>query len=161
MKNMSARLRQGSGGGERDLPQPVVDEIKRIASRHHGLLRPEHLIERAIVKDSPLHEYFTWNNGEAAEKYRLLEARSLIAQVMVVMVPGPSQEPMKVRAFVSLPTDRLAGGGFRQTEDVLKDPPKREELLKTALAELRTIERKYRHLEELCEVFSALDKIAG
>lgn len=48
-------------------------------------LKPRELVEAARPKDSPIHDYFTWDNTEAAEKYRLMEAaRYLLLRIEVV-----------------------------------------------------------------------------
>jgi Mg2+ and Co2+ transporter CorA len=39
-------------------------------------------------------------------------------------------EPGSVRAFVSLPTDRESGGGYRLTSEVISNESQKEELLR-------------------------------
>lgn len=120
-------------------------------------LRPERVVEFAKNPDTHLHKYFTWDDGEAAQAYRLLQARSLI-RVAVVVLEETSE---KVRAFVSLSPDRKAGNGYRATVDVLDDEKMTAQLVEDAKAELNAFARKYHRLKDVAElrgVFEAIDQ---
>ena len=56
----------------------VLDELERIAKANGGVLRAEDVVESARNERSPLHASFTWDNDEAAERWRLHQARNLI-----------------------------------------------------------------------------------
>jgi len=63
--------------------------------------RKEHVTAEEIVaaarkRDCPLHEGFTWNDPEAAEKWRRHEAKSLVKNLMV----QKNGEVSRTRAFV-------------------------------------------------------------
>jgi hypothetical protein len=89
------------------------------------MLLPERVVEFATPKNSPLHSYFEWDQREAAHKYRIDQARSLIRTVMVTMEDRPN---VHMRAYVSLPTDRLHGTGYRRIDDVLSNKFLRKQL---------------------------------
>ena len=55
----------------------VINELKRLAAKNRGLFLPEAVVEAAKPETSPLHSQFTWDNTEAAKKYRIWEARRL------------------------------------------------------------------------------------
>lgn len=128
-----------------------------------GLLRPEAVVQAAADPASPLHSSFTWDDTEAARRYRLDQARALI-RVAVTILPHHA-EP--VRAYVSLTSDRSSrpernergeereAGGYRPLPAVLQDDEQRRLLLEDALADLRTLQRKYAQLSELASVFEA------
>jgi hypothetical protein len=59
-------------------------------------------VDEARPEDAVLHPVFTWDDPVAAEKYREIEARTLIKRVRVIC-PEPTQEPV-VRATVAMPT---------------------------------------------------------
>lgn len=67
--------------------------------------------------------------------------------------------PIKVRAFVSLPSDRGTGVGYRHITRVLSVAAQREEMLATALAELHTFRKRYADLSELAGVFEEIEKL--
>jgi hypothetical protein len=60
--------------------------------------------------------------------------------------------------FVSLKCDRK-DGGYRLTSDVLSQKALRDELLRTALGELRAFKQRYERLKDLTEVFRAIDRV--
>lgn len=49
-----------------------------------GIFTPEQVVEAAQPAKSPIHGDFTWEDSEAATKYRLYEARRMIGAVMLV-----------------------------------------------------------------------------
>lgn len=135
----------------------IEKELKRIARSNGGLLLPEKVVEAARPKTSPIHSRFEWDDSEAADRYRLWQARQLI-KVCVEQVQGVSK-PTEV--FVSLKTDRADAGGYRITTDVLSDEEMKAQLLRDAVEELQIFKIKYRRLKELSDVFDAIDKIAA
>lgn len=136
----------------------VIAELNRIADQHGGLVRPEQVVEAAAVPESPLHDWFTWDDTAAAAQYRLQQARQLL-RVCVQRLAGPDKPLAKV--FVSLSSDRSEeGGGYRRTVSVLSDQAMRSQLLQDALDELYRFKRKYAELSELAEVFAAAEKVS-
>lgn len=139
-------------------PSKIVEELKRIARENDGILKAETVVKVARHPASPLHDSFTWDDDEAAERWRLHQARNLI-RVSVEYLNTGEVEPMKVSAFVSLTTDREQnGGGYRLMVNVMNRKETREQLLNDALAELQVFESKYAALTELAAVFEASRK---
>jgi hypothetical protein len=60
-------------------------ELQRLASLHGGRLTTKSVERVARNKNSPLHEYFEWDDGAAAYRWRLFQARELISSVRVVV----------------------------------------------------------------------------
>jgi len=149
--------------------------LERIREQNEGILRARDVVEAARDAASPIHDYFEWDDKEAADEYRLWQARRLVISVKVVIErPEPktleiprieadseSKElPAYRRAFVSLSNDRKEdGGGYRRLEDVLNDDASREELLEQAKRDMRKFQFDYQQLVELAEVFSAMERV--
>jgi hypothetical protein len=134
----------------------IRDELKRIAVRNDGILTAEAVVNAARNEDSPLHSSFTWDNTEAACKWRLHQARNLILRVKVE-VADAKEHTVTIREWTSLTPDRLEeGGGYREVVRVMRNADQRAQLLADALAELDRISEKYRTLSELSEVFEAI-----
>lgn len=131
-------------------------EIEQWAAQAGGIITPEQLVEKAKDPDTHCHTWFTWNDGEAAAKYRLVEARGLL-RVLVTVLPERQES---VRAFVSLTEDRkLPHGGYRPVGAVLATPEQRKELVRTAYIEFRALQRRWKDLNELAGVFEALGQV--
>ena len=100
--------------------------LTQMARQKNGMLMIDDVLEEAKDEDSILHRHFEWDNSEAAELYRRQQARALIQKCRIQLV---ETEAVQIRAFVSLPTDRNAGGGYRLTSEVVSDASMKEELL--------------------------------
>lgn len=133
----------------------IARELRRIAKSNGGLLLPAKVVEAARPKSSPLHSRFEWDDTEAAENYRLWQARQLI-RVVVEQIEGVHGT---TEVFVSLSADRLDGRGYRITTEVCRDEDLRAQLLEDALTELEIFKLKYRRLKELAAVFEAIEKL--
>lgn len=129
----------------------VLRKIQRAAG---GILRPADIVAHARNPESPLHGEFDWDDSEAAEKWRLEQAREIIR----VTVVHEERKEMTTRAFVSLARDRVDDGGYRYVPSLVRTPKGRQEVLEEALAELRIFARKYRHISALTGIFVEIEK---
>ena len=100
--------------------------LTQMARQKNGMLLIDDVLEEAKDENSILHKHFEWDDSEAADQYRRQQARALIQKCRIQLV---ETEPVSIRAFVSLPTDRGAGGGYRLTSEVVSDANMKEELL--------------------------------
>lgn len=138
----------------------ILAELEEIQQLGDGLIRPSAVVEYARDPNTLLHSRFTWDDTEAAEQWRLEQARKII-RVHVKMTMPDKLDVVSVRAYVSLPSDRKSGRGYRSLATVMDHADLRAELLDTAKRELRAFRRKYKTLTELAEVHSAIDRIVG
>ena len=138
--------------------EETIAELKKLCKKHGGILKPETVVNAARSVASPLHKYFTWLDIDAAEQYRIWEARQLL-RVTVIFLPNENGEYVRVRAFQSLTPDRdEEGGGYRTTVSVLSNDQQRKQMIDDALAEMQCFQQKYNGIIELCEVFDAMSK---
>lgn len=135
-----------------------VRELEFVRAQHGGVLRPEDVVEFARDERTALHGEFEWDDKEAAQEHRLWQARKVIRLVLtVVESPAGNQT---VPMYVSLVTDRSRpGGGYRPLVDVMSSEDMREELLRQALRELKTVRKKYEQVRELRPIFRAIEKV--
>lgn len=136
----------------------VKTELETIRLKSGGVLSEESVVDEASKPDHPLHDRFTWDDSEAGRLWRLEEARMLIRSVYVTF-ENKGSEPIRVRAYTSLPSDRMSDGGYRSLSDVMSNKELRKELLAAALSDLEAFQRKYSRLEELAPVFIAMQKV--
>ncbi len=134
----------------------IKAELLRLAKVYRGVITPKLIVDAARPEDSPLHGQFTWDDTEAAEKYREWQARALLRVVVEHVTAGKFDQDINV--FVSLTSDRKDEGGYRVMMAVLSDADYRAQLLADAIAEMQLFERKYAMLKELAEVFMAFKK---
>ena len=136
----------------------VVQELRKIAERHGGALRPADVVKAARPESSPLHSKFEWDDYEAAATlYRIWQARQLIS--VTVETVGAEGSEVVARVFISLTPDRVGDGGYSSVEAVMLDPARRKQMLADALDELERVQRKYDSLKELVDVFRAIKSV--
>lgn len=134
-----------------------AEELNEIAAACGGTLHPEAVVEYARDPETTLHGRFTWDDTEAAALYRIQQAQHVI-RCHVIQLPNENSEPVRVRAFVSLPSSRPSHV-YHRTEDVLANQTWRRELLTSALSDLRALKRKYGVLGELAGVFAEAERL--
>jgi len=76
------------------------------------------------------------------------EARQVIRAVVTVL-NVPDVGPMTVRAYHSLPSDRVNGLGYRPIEEISQAPTMVQELAQSLKRELARLSEKYRHVDSL------------
>lgn len=136
-----------------------LEALKEIAKRDGGLLRPQAVVDAARDEESPLHGAFEWDDGEAAQKYRLLQAQSLIRSFKVEIERNGQTHTVPV--FVGVSTDRTgekSDNPYRLLEQVAKRPDLMAVAVQDALDQLEAMRNRYAHLQELADVWAAVDK---
>lgn len=128
-------------------------ERVRLANPKKVLVAAE-VVEAAKDPQSALHEHFTWDDTEAAKKHRENEARNLI-RAYIVHEPRVNR---KVRGYISVPTDRLDGGGYRPVSDVLDRPDWVSQLVEEVRNKLLSTRTSYAHLKALDPLWDAIEK---
>lgn len=116
-----------------------------------GRLTAEQFVEENRPEGAPMHGAFDWDNDIAADKWRLHQARHIIASLEIRV-----EEKPPVRAFFNITRSEPT---YSHIESILQRPDETELLLKTALAELTAFRKKYANLKELAGVFAAIDEI--
>lgn len=128
--------------------QTAGNELQRIYERD-GVIEPETVVAESQEPSAPLHSCFEWNDEKAAHKYRITQAQNIIRAIVVV----DEAKQLETRAFVNVQRE------YHPVSVVVRNPEKREILLQNALNELRWFERKYNTLQELSNVFAAIEEV--
>ena len=135
-------------------PQAAGEQMRRLEET--GCLTPKNLLDANREVGSPLHDDFEWDDNVAAEKYREDQAAYFIRQITVVE-EGPSKESVPVRAFVNTKVNDTRS--YLSISRVLSDNELRANLLLKAKADMQVFKAKYESLEELSDVFRAMDEV--
>lgn len=139
----------------------ALEDVRKKNKRK--ILIAQEVVNAAKDKGNPLHACFEWDNDVAADEWRLHQARHLIS-IAVTIVDTP-QGSVTVPAYLSLPNDRKQpSGGYRSTEDVIRQKTLRRELLQGAVRDFRSVKERYERItdlvEELRPVFDEIDALA-
>lgn len=133
--------------------QVAGEELERIYDER-GELSPKNVVDASRNEEAPLHGCFEWDNEVAAEKWREDQASHIIAAITIIGANEEKQE-REVRAFIH------AQGSYHPISVVIADRDKTEEMLQTALGELKAFRRKYETLQQLTPVFKEIDKLTA
>ena len=98
MKTKKFKARNGSPFLAKDA-QKVGEELEKIKSK--GDLNPSNILESAKSKKSILHQYFDWDDTEAAEKWRISQARNITNHVIEIIVIKGKEHTHKAYFSVS------------------------------------------------------------
>ena len=129
----------------------------------YGSITSERFLEASRAEDSPTHGVFEWDDGIAAEKYRLHQASRTICAVRVIVrnETGTKIPEKPPRAFVNIVDDDSKKGQYVNVSDAMSNEDTRQAVLKRAMRELKSFQEKYSALSELAEVFMAIDKVCN
>ena len=119
-----------------------------------GTLTAQNLVDANRPETAPLHNEFEWNDTEAAEKWRVHQARHIINSIVVVT--EEAKKDSVVRCFFKVAQQTA---NYESITTIVKNEDKYMALLETAVRELRAFERKYSTLQELSDVFKAIHEL--
>lgn len=122
------------------------DELAAIRNENEGRLTPLLVLEVARDEDHPLHSRFEWDDGIAAEKYRLDQAQRLIMSVKWRYDPDdPTKETRRYYAIRAADSDEYT---YDDVEEIMQDDFRRKLLLN----------EMQRRIDELVGQFGALEE---
>ena len=102
---------------------------------------------------------FEWNDGKAAELYRLKQATDVITHI-AIKVEGKPEEPYRAYVNIKLSDGQTESGRFINVQSAMENEETRKIVLSAALAEMKRFSDKYAKYRELSEVFEAIDKVS-
>ena len=117
-------------------------------------LTPDNVVEVAKDENNVMHDMFEWDDMVAGEKYRLWQARNIIANIRVSVISDESNK-RPIKAFVTTKRDTF----FEPIEKVVKDTDRYSILLNNAYRELTQIKYKYDTLIEIQELLKDIPEV--
>lgn len=145
---------------QRERKSVVIDrELSRIYDEQ-GVVSVDAVLVDAADPKSPLHSYFEWDNEKAAEKYRRVQAYSLImaSKFVVQLVENGSLEVKRVKESGSVRrlVSAFRGEGFKMRADALGDEEMRKAIVESKKSALRSWCRSVIDVGELDELRSLI-----
>lgn len=154
-------------------PDAVREEFRRIYEREHELT-PQTLVEESRDEDAILHPEFTWDDQEAAEKWRIEEGAHILRSHMTVFEIKTDKgvettPPMRTLIKLELrgaeePYGEKAQrwvqtGVYAPIHEVMADEEARRLYVRSAWFDLASWRRKYRDIAEFAEIFEQIDAV--
>lgn len=133
----------------------VGKEFEKIEKKN-GEVTKSAIVDAARNKNNVMHDLFEWDDAIAGEKYRLSQAGTIMAALIV-----EKEQNMNYggRAYVNIERSEEIGtkGRYVNYESAMSDDEMRSVILRNALKELVSFKEKYKELKELEKVFAAID----
>lgn len=147
-----------SGSRHKVSAEDAHAEVRRIQEKH-GVAAPEAIVRAAASPKNVLHPEFEWNDTAAAREHRKQQARELVADIVVVKDEASGE---RAPVFVSVRIMDKQGRtqrGYMESERAVANPVTRAQVIAEALVGLEAWRRRYAHLHELAEVFTAIERV--
>lgn len=126
------------------------------ALERSGRLTPGDVVEAGRDPESPLHPMFEWDDGKAAERWRLEQARSLIRSV-TIRVEISEDRVITAPVYIRDGDIPLGDQGYRTLPSIKDDP----DACRSALyVELLRVEGLLSRAEALAEALGYLEVVA-
>ena len=142
--------------------QRYGQRIYDLVEEKDGILTPEQVLIDAKNDKSPLHDFFEWNDTEAAERWRMNQARYLLRSIHVVLKNDDGEEEQTRFTYNvrDVPDDDGEGQRVYCTiQRVLTDADIRAQVIDQAMRQLQSWRDKYRQYSEFAKVFNAIAEI--
>lgn len=144
-------------------PARAAEVFDGIVERE-GRLSPDAVLRESEPLSAPLHDYFEWNNADAADKYRRDQARHLIRSFVVVHQQTEEKPEHATRAFVSMSRlntpDTDTANAYVPVQMVMRDDDMRRSYLASIVREIESFQRRYESVEELAEFMPMFGRAA-
>ena len=140
-------------------PTHLRDVLMQIRAKR-GTLTPEIVVDEASDPTHPLHHRFTWDDSEAARKWRLHEAGNLLR---VRYKADAGDDRADLRAFwVRRDETGAPTSTYEPLEEIVQDPFQRELMLRQMRRDWQSFKKRYQHMEEfVTDIISDLEPQAG
>lgn len=140
--------------------QTIEDELKAIWDSRGQLVAAE-VVDVAADPSHPLHEFFEWDDNEAAQRYRVSQAANLIRSVKINVVQEDQSgeiKDYKIRAWIPARTAgaEAASGAYLPEASIRESPALRTVTLQQMRRELNAFRRRYQHLAEFWSAVTEL-----
>lgn len=161
MKQAPLEIKWKQGSHIKTRPEVAYKALEKIRRAGGGSIAPEAVVDASRPKSAPLHKEFEWDDSVAAEQYRVNQARYIVRSIEVKRVGLPAVQSRAYEATVVKEASKPQAkprSVYQTTEDILRDPVSRAELLTSFVRDIQALRRRYAALSELALVWTAVDK---
>jgi hypothetical protein len=132
-----------------EMSEMVHGELEAIRKKNSSkILQPIDVVNKAKFKTNPLHRFFEWDDGAAAQKFRLMQAGMLIKTVVKVIDHGHGKKT--VSAYVNKSTYKAGrASGYEPTGMVVKRKNDRDMLIESKVRQLDRLRQEMEGISEL------------
>ena len=134
--------------------QIAAERLNFIKSKA-GAISPRAVVDDAQHDSSPLHKCFEWDDAQAADGFRLSQARKLIGSIVVVEI-NDRPVSQETRAFVHVTAGEVR---YEPIEVAMASPDLKAEVLARARSEIASWKQRYAALSEFAKLHNMIDEL--
>lgn len=134
----------------------LQQSLESLANQNGGELTPSAVVDYARPKTSPIHDRFTWNDKEAGEKFRLMEAAMMIRSVRISFEDDGGNATAPVRAWVNIRERHDEPGVYIPIQKALTSSETSSMILDQAKREADAFRQKYASLSAARKLVEAI-----
>ena len=134
-------------------------ELIRLRQGSGESMKTKDVVESARSEDSPLHDFFMWDDTKAAELYRRVQARHLVSGLVEVIIEENEEKEIPIFYNVIEENEDNGSQGYVMHEEVGRNGEYRDQLLQKAVQEIKHWQAKYKTLKDLDLIFGAIEKV--
>jgi len=125
-----------------------------------GYITPQSVVDDAKHKNSPLHDYFDWDDIVAANSWRIEQAKYLLRHITYTKITDDKEE--QIRGFFSItPTKEMQAETpkvYVSLSTILSDREKLDQVINEAYRELKGWVARYKQYSELSAVIQDIER---
>lgn len=140
-------------------PQIVGERIEHLLSEHNNRLTPEDILNDAKNSESPLHVFFQQSLEDKAYKWDIQVARVIMNSLRIVYVNTSGDDDVKYALYSARQEDDKRKREYLHTDLVEVNEVARANIVEQCESQLRSLQRKYKFLEELPSMATLLEDI--
>jgi len=136
--------------------EAAYTELERIRAEHDDRLSPRDVVDESRPEVAVLHPFFEWDDGAAAEAYRVDQARKLTRSVYVVASDQQGRDLPSVPVYF-----HVERHNYQPASVVVNQPDLFEQALQELQRQLAAAERAVRELEAVSKTGKDPDRMAA
>ena len=140
-----------------DQKQAAMASLNEIAKRNGGRITAEQLVDAARDADSPLHDYFEWDDSTAAHQWRITQARALIGSARLNITIDSRK--ISCTAYVRDPSVDKMSQGYIQTAKIRSDEDAARDVLNREFDRVKGTVIRARKLAEVLGMLAEMDAL--
>lgn len=118
------------------------------------------VLEKAKDKNSELHKCFEWDDTVAGDKYRLIQASTVISSISIVVNEDTNEEKI-IKKYVKVYDESKEKNKFKSIVEVLKNDSEYMQIVDKAEKEFLDYKKKYESILQLRDLKDIIFKHLG
>jgi hypothetical protein len=124
-------------------------ELDKLIEKLNGRITTEQIVANASKNNSPLHDYFEWDDSKAGIEYRKHQARLLSNSIVEVKIINESSGPKEIEIPSFINTKKKKETFYVTIDTALTNESIRREYISKILKHLKTVQDYLELLNQL------------